>query len=115
MYHFLTRTRRRVYDDTYYVFFPKILDQGLKIRQIAYEKKMTWKKGQEFRPSGQRPWRQKNSKHGKNVVLASCTYGFFKRCLVYSTTSSVLSVTGVLAPLFTYSYRLLSFAENHFG
>ena len=60
------------------LFAPKILDQGLKIRQIAYEKKMTWKKGQEFRPSGQRPWRQRNRKHGKNVVLAGCTYGFLK-------------------------------------
>ena len=52
---------------------PRALNTPNRIR-----KKMTWKKGQEFRPSGQRPWRQKNSKHGKNVVLASCTYGFLK-------------------------------------
>ena len=63
---------------THNYLFQKYWTKGFKMRQIAYGKKMTWKKGQEFRPSGQRPWRQRNRKHGKNVVWAGCTYGFLK-------------------------------------
>ena len=85
---------------------PRALNTPNRIRKKRWH-------GKRVKSFDQRPWRQKNSKHGKNVVLACCTYGFFKRCLVLTTTSSVLSVTGVLAPHFTYSHRLLSFSENH--